>query len=189
MIKVFFRHLYTLISTTCCQLQGTSSLWILDQRWALPLDPTEASSQTILQARSTTLAQILPSYIIPSRSLWSSSTTISAPLRNKSIATSTFFHPPHHSDVWDISCPPMFSLPRHCKFSEGKHHLFLHAYHGFTTLTIKVEMYYSIIIYHVVHLTRSSPEPTISWFLHSRYKVLLDTGACANAELLIILMC
>ena len=30
---------------------------------ASPLDPTEASSQTILQARSTTLAQILPSYI------------------------------------------------------------------------------------------------------------------------------
>ena len=39
---------------------------------AFPLDPTGASSQTILQARSTTLAQILPSYIKPSRSLRSS---------------------------------------------------------------------------------------------------------------------
>ena len=39
---------------------------------AFRLDPTEASSQTILQARSTTLAQILPSYIIPFRSLRSS---------------------------------------------------------------------------------------------------------------------
>ena len=48
---------------------------------ALPLDPTGASSRTILWARSTTLAQNLPSYIIPSRSLRSSSTTISAPLR------------------------------------------------------------------------------------------------------------
>ena len=120
MIKVFIRYLHTLISTTCCQLQGTSSLWILDQGGAAPLDPTEASSQTILQARSTTIVQILPSYIIPSRSLWSSSTTISAPLRKTSIATSISFSSTT-SDVWDVSCPPMFPLPRHCKFSEGKH--------------------------------------------------------------------
>ena len=53
----------------------------MDQRLALPLDPTGVCSQTILQVRSTTLAQILQSYIIPSRSLRSSSTTMSAPLR------------------------------------------------------------------------------------------------------------
>ena len=45
------------------------------------LDRTGASSQAILQAHSTRLAQILPSYITPTRSLRSSSTTISAPLR------------------------------------------------------------------------------------------------------------
>ena len=90
----------------------------------LPLDPTGASSHTILKARSTTLAQIFPSYIILSRSLRSSSTTISAPMRKTSIATSRFFHPLHLMS--GISCLSMFPLPQRCQFSEGKHHLFLH---------------------------------------------------------------
>ena len=46
------------------------------------------------------LAQILPRYIIPSRTLRSSSTTISPPLRKTSIATSRSFSSTA-SDVWD----------------------------------------------------------------------------------------
>ena len=44
-----------------------------------------------------------------------------------------------------IWCLSMFPLPRRCQFSEGKHYLFLHVYPGFTTPTIKIGIYYSIM--------------------------------------------
>ena len=56
----------------------------------------------------TTLAQILSSYIKPSRSLRSLSTTISAPLRK---TLQDLFHPMHLMS--EISCLSMFPLPRH----------------------------------------------------------------------------
>ena len=93
---------------------------------AFPLDPTWASSQTSLQARSTALAQILPSYIKLSRP-FRSFTTISASLRE---TLQDLFHPMHLMP--GISCLSMFLLPRRCQFSEGKHNLFLHAYLGST---------------------------------------------------------
>ena len=43
-----FIYSHNFISTTCCQPQGTSSFWILDQGGASPLDPTVASSKTTL---------------------------------------------------------------------------------------------------------------------------------------------
>ena len=93
--------------------------------WAFSLDPTRASSQTILQARSTTLAQISLSYIKPFRSLRSSSTTISAPLRK---TLQNLFHSMHL--ISGRSCLSMFPLPRRCQFSEGEHHLFFDSYLG-----------------------------------------------------------
>ena len=130
---------------------------------ALPLDLTGASSQTILQARSTTLAQIPPSYIIPSRSLRSSSTTISTPLRKTSIATSRSFSSTA-SDVWDkvpVHVSSASTLPvfrRQAPFIPSCLPWIQYTDHQSRNL----------LQYHVVHLTRSSPVPTISWFLHSR---------------------
>ena len=98
--------------------------------------PAEASSQTILQARSTTLAQILPSYIIPSRSFWSSSTTISAPVRKTSIATSRSFSSTT-SDVWDYKLPThVSSVSTPQVFRRQTPFIY---YPGFATPTIKVE--------------------------------------------------
>ena len=68
--------------------------------WSSALGPHWSKLPDHFTARSTTLAQILPSYIIPSRSLRSSSTTISAPLRKTSIATSRSSSSTA-SDVWD----------------------------------------------------------------------------------------
>ena len=86
---------FILVSSECRHLQGISSPESLTRGFAL--DPTGASSQTIsIQARSNTLARILPSYIMPSRSLRSSSTTIFASLRKTSIATPiNLLHPLH----------------------------------------------------------------------------------------------
>ena len=88
-----------IISSKCRQLQRVKVPPESLTRVFAP-GPNWASSQTILQVRSTTLAQILPSYIIPSRSLRSSSTTISAPMRKTSIGTSRSFSSTA-SDVWD----------------------------------------------------------------------------------------
>ena len=125
----------------------------------LPLEPTGASSQTILQACSTPLAQILPNNIIPSRSLRSPLQPNLATLRKTSISTSRSFSSTA-SDVWD-------ELPVHVSTA--------------STLPVfrrQAPLFYSFIptldslhrpsksefitVYHVVHLTRSSPVPTIS---------------------------
>ena len=44
-----------------------------------------------------------------------------------------------------IICLSMFPLLRRCQFSEGNHHLFLHAHPWFTTPTIKVGIYHNIM--------------------------------------------
>ena len=154
---------FILISSKRRQLQGTKSLWITDPAGALPLDPIGASSQTILQARSTTLAQILPSYIIPSRSFRSSSTVISAPLRKTSIATSRSFSSTA-CDVWD-------KLPVHVSSASKlpvfrRQAPFIPSCRPWIHYTDHQSR--NLLQYHVVHLTRSNPAPTISWFLYSR---------------------
>ena len=123
------------------------------------------------------LAQILPRYI-PSRSLRSSSSiTISAPFRKTSMATSKSFSstasrvwnklPTHVSSALTLPVfrrhpkAPLFPwcLPwLHCTNHQNRR-------------------------YHAVHLTRSSPAPTISSLLHPAW-VLLHTGAWASAALL-----
>ena len=105
------------ICSKCRHLLGTSFHWIHDQGLR-PWTPL-SKLPNHLQVHSTTLAQILPTYIIPSRSLRSSSITISTPLPLQDL-----FHSLHLMS--GISCLSMFPLPRRCKFSEGKHQLFLH---------------------------------------------------------------
>ena len=83
-----------------------------------------------------------------------------------------------------ISCPPMFLLHRHCLFSEGisSTTISLMPIPGFTAPTIQIEG-----TYYAVHLTRSSPAPTISSHSHRAW-VLLHTGAWASAALLTYLL-
>ena len=54
---------------------------------------------------------------------------ISAPSRKRSIVTLKI----SFILMSGMSYLFMFPLPRRCQFSEGKHHLFLHAYPGFIT--------------------------------------------------------
>ena len=157
---------FILISSKCRHLQGTSSLWPPDQGlcpWT-PRSQWGREVQTILQApRATTLARILPSYIIPPRSLRSSSTAISAPLRKTSLATSRSFSSTA-SDVWDDLLVHVSSASTLPVFRRQTPFI----------LSCLPWIHYTdhqsrnLLQYHVVLLTRSSPEPTISWFLHSR---------------------
>ena len=125
---------------------------------------------------SSKLAQILPSYIIQVfSSLRSSSTTISAEKHQRPLQD--LFHPLHLMS--GMSCLSMFPLSRRCQFSEGKHHLFHQAYPGFTTPTIKVGIYHSIMSSTKRVSTQrlqSADSCILAW-------VLLNTGACANAAL------
>ena len=102
---------------------GTSSLWI-PWTWALPLDSTGASSQTILQARSTTLAQISPSYIKPSRSLLDSVLLYNHICTIEENTKICFIQCIWLSDIRilisGMNCLSMFPLPRRCQFSEDE---------------------------------------------------------------------
>ena len=120
--------------------------------------PTGASSQTISQARSTTLAQILPSHIKPSRSLRSSSTTIFAPLRRT--LQVLFIHL-----MSGMKCLPIFPLFRRCQFSEGSS---IYSFMPTSNPLYTDHQSPNLLKYQVVHLTRSSPAPTISLFFYSR---------------------
>ena len=160
------------ISSHCRHLQTSSpeSLtrgFALGPHWGKVPDP-------FYRLAFTSLAQILSSYIVPSRSLRSSSTAISAPLRKTSIATSRSFSSTA-SYFWD-------KLPVHVSSAStvsvfSRQAPFIPS--CLTWIHYTDHQSRNLLKFRFVHLTRSSPADSriLAW-------VLLDTGACANAALL-----
>ena len=129
---------------------------------ALPLDLTGASSQTVLQARSTH-AQIILNYIIPSQSLRSS--FIATLSRKTSITTLRSFLSTA-SDVWDkLPVDPCFLCFDAASFQKAST---ICSFMPIPWIHYTDHQNRNLLQYHVIHLTRSSSAPTISRFLHSR---------------------
>ena len=153
-VKEFFRHYFILISSKCRQLQGSSSDSLM------PLDRTGASSQTMYRLalpRLLKFLQVILNLLDPFRS---SSTTISAPLRKTSIATSRSFSSTA-SDVCD-------KLPVHVSSASTLPVFRRQAPFLAFIPSCLLWMHYTdhrsrnLLQYHVVYLARSSPASTIS---------------------------
>ena len=170
---------FILISSKCRHLQRTSSTWIPDQGLC-PCTPLGQAPKPFYRLALPRLLEFFQVIIIPSRSLRSSSTTISVPLRKTSITTSRSFSSTV-SEVYGISCLSMFPLPRRYQFSEGKHHFIPSC---LPRIHYTDHQNRNLLQHHVVHLTLSSTAPTISWFLHSRLGLSRYWRVCAKAALL-----
>ena len=160
-------HTYVGICSKCSHHQGT---WIPAKGLCLWTSCTWASSQTILQARSSKLAQILPSYGI----LYSITPVLlyNHICRKTSIATLRSFSFTA-SAVWDrlpVHVSSVATLPvfrRQAPFIPSSLP-WIHTDHQSQNL----------LQYQVFHLTRSSPALTISWFLHSRLSLAKYWRVC-----------